>query len=97
MGLTADSLAFSDIVVTGGLYITVGGCYQIVKNTLYYMVSYTFKVSKNKGGNPLLTQQTGVTLTELPQDIWTLIYNDVKLKLDPNFGTTKQSINFTDV
>lgn len=83
MGFIADSLTFSDITVLSP-YCTIGGCCEIAKNATIYTVSYTFKISKNKGGNPLLIQSTGVCVQELPTDIWTLIYSDVKKKLDPN-------------
>ena len=97
MGILIDSLTFSGITLPA-LYCSIGGTCQIFKNKEnMYTISYTYKISKDKGIDPLLVQTTCAYCGALPTDIWRTIYNDVKVKLDPNFGTAKQSINFTDV
>ena len=78
-------------------YVTIGGAFQIRKAfDGTYILVYTVRY-KTASGHPTVTEAIrSLGATELPADLWTMIYTDIKKNLDPFYDTDSQSLEFTD-
>jgi hypothetical protein len=83
------------------IYVSIKGSYSIEKLTPFlniYQMKYKvyFSASPN---DPVITEKDMVSHIQslpTPADIYAVIYNNVKTSLDSTYGTSQQTLVFTD-
>jgi hypothetical protein len=109
MGFTIQTYNLLGLQNIQNLYVSIRGSYNIQKcyNQItgigytgpnFYTVSYIYYFQASPT-LPIITQQNAFLKIETlptPADLYTSIYEQVKLILDPNFNTPQQTLVFTD-
>lgn len=93
------------------IYISIHGSYNISKPSFLnpqltqeqlgpiYTITYSYTMYVDSNSEILQTKVDCIGLNVLPSEVnlFDLIYNNIKTKLDPNFGTPQQTLFFQDV
>lgn len=103
MGFTIANYSLFGLQNVQNLYVTIKGSYSIRKQTIQntsasYLIQYTYNIMSAHGGQ-LINQQTKILkITSLPNpaDLYSMIYNNIKSILDVHYGTSQQTLQFTD-
>ena len=92
------------------IYISIHGSYNISKPSFFnpqltqeqigsvYNITYSYTMSVDSNSEILQTKVDCIGLNLLPSEVnlFDLIYNNIKTKLDPNFGSPQQTLFFQD-
>jgi hypothetical protein len=93
------------------IYVSIHGSYNISKPGFLnpqltqeqigsiYNITYSYTMSLDSNSQVLQSKIDCIGLNVLPSEVnlFDLIYNDIKTKLDPKFGTSQQTLFFQDV
>ena len=93
------------------IYVSIHGSYNISKPSFFnpqltqeqigsvYNITYSYTMSIYGNSEVLHTKVDSIGLNVLPSEVnlFDLIYNNIKTKLDPNYGTPQQTLFFQDV
>ena len=105
MGFTIETYQLLGLPPLPNIYVSIKGSYSVRKeltparagsNT--YIISFTVYYSASPN-DPVITQKEmcfSIQALPSPADLYTNIYNQVKVTLDPSFGTPQQTLIFTD-
>ena len=109
MGFTIETYSLYGLPPLPNIYVSIQGSYSIKKNHPIvgaYMINYTIYYSSANGlpGNgvtrhPVVSEKPMFTCTQAlpsPADVYSIIYQDIKKTLDPQYGTVDQTLVFTD-
>jgi hypothetical protein len=87
-------------------YVSIRGCFNIEKNNIpsvdspiwIYIVRYTVYYSSSKSQEILTKKEQYFNLEQLPEpaNIYTVIYDNIKKNIDPQYSTPEQTLTFTD-
>lgn len=100
MGFTIESYGLFGLVPQS-FYVSIQGSYVVKKNQPTpgaYLINYTVYYSSGKNSQ-LISEKATFTITQAmptPADVYVIIYEDIKLNLDPNYGTDRQTLVFND-
>jgi hypothetical protein len=92
------------------IYVSIHGSYNISKPSFFnpqltqyqigsvYNITYSYTMSVDRNSEILQTKVDCIGLNVLPSEVnlFDLIYNHIKTKLDPKFGTQQQTLFFQD-
>jgi hypothetical protein len=109
MGFLIESFTLLGLQLQN-IYVSIHGSYNISKPSFLnpqltpeqlgavYNITYSYTLSQQNSSEILQTKVDFIPLNVLPseQTLFDLIYNDIKNKLDPNFGKPEQTLIFHD-
>jgi hypothetical protein len=103
MGFTIANYSLFGLQNVQNLYVTIKGSYSVRKQTIQntptcYLIQYTYNIMAAPNGQ-LINQQTKILkITSLPNpvDLYSTVYDNIKSILDVNYGTSQQTLQFTD-
>ena len=101
MGFTIATYQLYGLPTLPNIYVSIKGSYSIEKlvpmmNTYQIKYKVYFSASPN---DPVITEKdmfSHIQSLPTPADIYTVIYNNVKTSLDSAYGTSQQTLVFTD-
>jgi hypothetical protein len=78
-------------------YVTISGSFQINKQLGgSYIINYAVQY-KTAINQPMVNRQERCfCVSELPDDLWVSIYNNIKKSLDPLYDCEGQTLQFVD-
>jgi hypothetical protein len=106
MGFTIASYQLYGLPISAPIYVSIHGSYSVKKAPAVitvpidglYNITFTTYFSASKD-DPVITQKDmsfNIQALPNPVDLYKSIYEQVKLVLDPKYGTPQQTLEFTD-
>ena len=101
MGFTIANYSLLGLQDIQNLYVTLRGQFTIQKNYAlepFYTLSYTI-FFQSSPTNPIINQRLqtfDIQSLPKPLDLYNIIYEHIKVTLDPAYGTPEQTLVFTD-
>ena len=99
----------SGLVNLQNLYVSINGSFSLQKKSTidsypsafplpFYVISYKVSISSSKSQGPLKEENQSYNLQSIPAEntIFQLIYDNIKLNLDPNYNSSQQTLIFND-
>ena len=107
MGFTIDSYQLCDLPALPNIYVSIHGSFTVKKSELnpaipaqngLYLISFEVFYQAGPETRVITSEKMSFSLQALPtpSDLFTVIYSQVKTNLDPKYGTSEQTLVFTD-